>query len=143
MTIATFMAEGHASCDELFTIAENLASAEDWSGVQTAFDAFVAEIETHFKREEDLLFPKLESRMGSGGGPTQVMRMEHEQMRGLIAGMKELVTAQDKDEVLGEAETLLILMQQHNMKEEQILYPMIDQMLAAETDAVMSELKKI
>jgi hemerythrin-like domain-containing protein len=53
------------------------------------------------------------------------MKMEHEQMRGLIANIGGLVTAKDKDEVLGEAETLLILMQQHNMKEEQILYPMI------------------
>ncbi|TRZ68118.1 MAG: hemerythrin domain-containing protein, partial [Rhodocyclaceae bacterium] len=32
------------------------------------------------------------------------------------------------------AETLLILMQQHNMKEENILYPMCDQALAAQVE---------
>ena len=33
------------------------------------------------------------------------------------------------DEYAGNAETLLIMMQQHNMKEENILYPMCDQHL--------------
>ena len=35
----------------------------------------------------------------------------------------------NRDDYLGIADTLLILMQQHNMKEEQMLYNMMDQHL--------------
>ncbi|MCU7940892.1 MAG: hypothetical protein KZQ64_14615 [gamma proteobacterium symbiont of Bathyaustriella thionipta] len=35
----------------------------------------------------------------------------------------------EKEQFLALTETLMVTMQQHNMKEEQILYPMIDQSL--------------
>ena len=39
------------------------------------------------------------------------------------------------------ADTLLIMMQQHNMKEENILYPMCDQHLAGETPELLARLE--
>ena len=43
-------------------------------------------------------------------------------------------------EYFGIAETLLIMMQQHNMKEENILYPMCDQHLAEEAEELVQQL---
>ena len=60
-------------------------------------------------------------------GPTQVMRMEHQQMRALVQDLDNALAAQDKDEYLGLSETLMVMMQQHNMKEEMMLYPMMAQ----------------
>ena len=60
------------------------------------------------------------------GGPTQVMRMEHEQMRNVLRQMDGALDSDDFDTALGAGETMLILMQQHNMKEEGMLYPMAD-----------------
>ena len=54
-------------------------------------------------------------------GPTRMMRMEHEQMRQLFSELAEALENRDKDGYLGLSETLMILMQQHNMKEEQVL----------------------
>ena len=51
-------------------------------------------------------------------GPTQVMRMEHQQMRALVQDLDNALTAKDKDNYLGLSETLMVMMQQHNMKEE-------------------------
>ncbi len=51
-------------------------------------------------------------------------------MRELIAQMSEAVARQDSDTFAGAADTLLVLMQQHNLKEENILYPMCDRLLA-------------
>ncbi len=59
------------------------------------------------------------------------MRLEHAQMRPLLAQLEAACAARDGDGYAGAAETLLILMQQHNMKEENILYPMCDQALGA------------
>jgi len=46
------------------------------------------------------------------------------------------------DDYAGTAETLLIIMQQHNVKEENVLYPMCDQRLADQLEALLPELQK-
>jgi iron-sulfur cluster repair protein YtfE (RIC family) len=56
--------------------------------------------------------------------------------------MDEAITARDADSFLGLAETLMILTQQHNMKEEQILYPMSDRVLA-DPDTLIEQMKKL
>ena len=55
-----------------------------------------------------------------------MMRHEHEQMRALITELGKALEDKKRDRYIGLSETLLIFMQQHNMKEEQMLYPMID-----------------
>lgn len=65
-------------------------------------------------------------------GPTQVMRYEHEQVRNLISNMAEALEKKDKDAALSLAESMMILIQQHNMKEEQMLYAMCDRTLPPE-----------
>ena len=84
---------------------------------------------THFKKEEDILFPEFERTTGITMGPTQVMRVEHAQARELLERMRSALEGRDKKNFLAVADTLMILLQQHNMKEEQILYPMCDQYL--------------
>ena len=141
--IFDYMAKTHALCDEMFTKAENLAGEGKWAEADNSFKAFVSETEKHFGKEENILFPRVEEVMGSGGGPTQVMRMEHEQMRELIASLSDVVEQQDQGEFLGEAETLLVLMQQHNMKEEQILYPMIDRVAGENATSLIGEMEQV
>ena len=81
--------------------------------------------------EETVLFPTFEEISDMRQGPTQVMRMEHQQMRNLLARMSEAVSSGDQEEILEVGETMMILMQQRNVKEEGILYPMADQHLAS------------
>lgn len=114
----------HKHCDELFARAEELAYAGDWNAGAAATARFVGELEAHFATEEQVLFPAFEAATGMSGGPTQVMRMEHTQMRNLTAQLRGAVDKQDRDAFAAAADPLLILMQQHNMKEENILYPM-------------------
>ena len=64
-------------------------------------------------------------------------------MRELIALLSHAVTQKDQSEFLGEAETLLVLMQQHNMKEEQILYPMIDRVIGQESESFIRDMEQI
>jgi iron-sulfur cluster repair protein YtfE (RIC family) len=60
-----------------------------------------------------------------------MMRLEHEQMRALFPGLDAAIGQQDPERFLGLSDSLMVLIQQHNMKEEQILYPMCDQRIAA------------
>ena len=68
------------------------------------------------------------------------MRGEHAEMRATLAQLRAALASRDLDEFGGEAETLLIMMQQHNMKEENILYPMCDMRLGGERDTLVDTL---
>ena len=124
----------HKHCDELFAAAEDFAHRKDWAACAGAGARFLAELEAHFATEEQVLFPAFEAATGMSGGPTQVMRLEHVQMRELMSQLGAAIAKQDRNAFAGVADTLLILMQQHNMKEENILYPMCDSSLAAAPD---------
>ena len=128
------LAEHHKHCDEDFAVTEETARAGDWDGCESAFRRFRSQMEAHFAAEEEILFPGLERRTGTSAGPTRVMRMEHAQMRSLLDQMDAAMAVRDAVGLSGTAETLLIMMQQHNLKEENILYPMCDRALAGDAD---------
>lgn len=127
--ISDFMARDHKQCDEGFARVEEAAGAADWAAAEAAFELYHRAMERHLAMEEEVLFPAFEDETGMSGGPTDMMRIEHEQMRALLADMSAAVAAHDASQYLGLSDTLLVLMQQHNMKEEGMLYPMMDQVL--------------
>jgi iron-sulfur cluster repair protein YtfE (RIC family) len=130
-SITEYLSDDHSHCDDLFASAENAVAAGDWDSAAQAFAGFKAATLRHFDREEGVLFPAFEERTGMTGGPTAVMRDEHAQMRDVLDAMAAAVASQDQPAYLSLSETLLMLMRQHNMKEERILYPMADQALEA------------
>lgn len=139
MSITQPLFQHHKHCDEVFADAEEACANGNWSAGEKSFAAFARELETHFLSEEEVLFPAFESATGMTSGPTEVMRGEHRQMRELLAQMREALERRDGDGFSGSAETLLIMMQQHNMKEENILYPMCDNALGGSTIGVSIE----
>ncbi|GGY25254.1 hemerythrin domain-containing protein [Paludibacterium paludis] len=138
MTAQHTLLQQHRECDELFALAETTARQQDWEGAESAFAAFRDDMERHFVLEEECLFPAFEQATGMRHGPTMVMRNEHAQMRELLHDMSRALDARTADVYLGHGGTLLILMQQHNMKEENILYPMCQQHVTG-LDALISD----
>lgn len=124
----------HRHCDNLFVAAEESVQRGDWAAAASSFRRFHDQMKAHFEAEEGLLFPAFEAATGMSAGPTKMMRYEHEQMRSLLAQLAAACEARDGEGYAGAAETLLMLMQQHNMKEENILYPMCEQALGAEAE---------
>ena len=140
-TIRSFMTEDHRHCDDLFADAEKaLPNGGSGAAARRAFEVFQAALLAHFDSEEKILFPTFEAKTGMSQGPTQVMRLEHAQMRALLGEAGEMLANGHHEDCQGQLETLLIMMQQHNMKEENILYPMCDQHLAAELPDVLAHM---
>jgi iron-sulfur cluster repair protein YtfE (RIC family) len=139
-TITNTFSQEHSHCDKQFAQAEASIAKAQWEQGTAEFNAFHTAMERHFTMEEQILFPTIEERTGQTAGPTQVMRMEHQQMRQVFGEMQESCTKQDKEQYLGLSETLLMLMQQHNAKEEQILYPMSDQVLGDEAPSIINKM---
>lgn len=142
-SISKFLSDDHGACDDLFAGAENAVAAKDWARARAQFDAFNASMQRHFAREEDVLFPAFEARTGMSGGPTYVMRAEHQQMNGLLNEMNQALEKSDAKAYLGLSETLLMLMRQHNMKEENILYPMSDQALSDQQGDLVERMESL
>ncbi|NIR31310.1 MAG: hemerythrin domain-containing protein [Gammaproteobacteria bacterium] len=142
-TINETFSRDHKQCDQLFAEAESAASAGDWPKAAELYEEFQSRITRHMDIEEQVLFPAIEERAGGPIGPTQVMRSEHEEMRDLLARMAQSVTTRDTDDFLGLSDTLLILMQQHNLKEEEVLYHMADQMLGGEAAGVLARMEEL
>jgi len=129
MIISNYLRQEHRECDTYFAKAEEAVAHGKWEEAIKAFETFAHETLQHFKKEEHELFPAFEAQTGQTQGPTMVMRYEHEQVRGLVGKMAHALDAKDKDAYLSLAESMMILLQQHNMKEEQMLYAMCDRML--------------
>lgn len=142
-SISAFLTPDHQHCDTLFAAAEAAAAQGEWQAASAAWVRFHDALRHHFAMEEEVLFPAFEARTGMTQGPTQMMRMEHRQMSDLLNQMADAVMRQDSDAFLGDCETLLIIMQQHNMKEEQMLYHMADQVLTGETDEVIGRMRAV
>jgi hypothetical protein len=67
-------------------------------------------------------------------------------MRQIVQDLSAAVEQRDAEEFLGNCETLNILMQQHNFKEENMLYAMADRALEPRCDeiiAAMAEIKEV
>ncbi|MDH5473316.1 MAG: hemerythrin domain-containing protein [Gammaproteobacteria bacterium] len=139
ISIKQLMSEDHAHCDELFIEAENLVLKKNWSETEIALNNFINTTLEHFDHEENTLFPAFEQQTGMTSGPTEVMRHEHEQMRALMKDLSQTIKEQNKDRYLSISETLLIFMRQHNMKEEQVLYPMIEQSCSQNATELMKD----
>jgi hemerythrin-like domain-containing protein len=136
------LTDDHRHCDDLLAAAEAAAAKGDSASALASLKQFQTGMLAHFAAEERLLFPAFEVRTGMTEGPTQVMRMEHIQMRALMDAAVNALQAGDFDEYFGQAETLVIMMQQHNMKEENVLYPMCDQHLSGEAAALSERIRE-
>lgn len=142
-TITEYMTADHRHCDETLATLEEAVQQADWQRATTLTKTFVDSMERHISMEEDVLFPAFEQQTGMTMGPTVIMREEHKQMRSLFLQLQLALDDKEGDELLDTSETLLVLMQQHNMKEEGILYPMTDQQLGAEAEQVLSRMQQV
>ncbi|MEA3499130.1 MAG: hemerythrin domain-containing protein [Campylobacterota bacterium] len=142
--IQSYMTQDHRACDESFADMENAVHDENWVEAKKRFEAFASDLIHHFDMEEKVMFPAFEARSGSAHcNPTPVMLMEHQQMKKLLEDMRADVDAKNKDHFFGLSETLMMTMQQHNMKEEQMMYPMVDQAMESENSMLLDEMKEL
>lgn len=141
-SIKEYLTDDHGRCDALFATMEESAT-KSLSDAKEAYEEFAKATERHFQMEERVMFVEFEAKTGMTQGPTAMMRHEHAQMRSLIKQMGEALEAENRDKFFGLSETLMILMQQHNMKEEQMLYTMAQQHLSAEAPRVVDMMESM
>jgi hemerythrin-like domain-containing protein len=141
--LSGFFTQDHRDCDARWADVEELLDAADIESARPAWQKYDTSMRRHLAMEEEVLFTAFDARSGlGGGGPTAVMRMEHQQMRGLLDQIGDAMESGDTQDALDIGDTLLMLVQQHNVKEENMLYPMAENMLAREWETLAAQLEK-
>lgn len=143
-SLSEYFTLDHRNCDSQWAEVEAVADSGEPERLRAVWQAFEQALRGHLAKEEEVMFPAFEAATGmSGGGPTFVMRSEHEQMRGLLDQMAEAVARADYDELVDQGDTLLMLIQQHNQKEESVLYPMAERALTPEWAEIRRRIEEL
>lgn len=127
-SIAHYFEQDHARLDRLFGTFRASKQA-DPAAAEQAYREFAVGLTRHIAWEEHVLFPVFEAKTGlQQTGPGVVMRMEHQH---IIRLLEAILTQVEHGDAVGNADEAALseLLHAHNQKEEQILYPLIDQHL--------------
>ena len=131
-----YLQADHRRLDGLMGECQAKARAGEMGTAGEVFARFRDGLVRHIKIEEGLLFPVFEKATGlpKTGGPTGVMRQEHEEILRLLGLLRELFGSADPAPAEFESlqSTLVALLHEHNLKEERILYPMTDSQVPPE-----------
>lgn len=142
-TISGYLGADHTRCDNLFAQLEACVGAGKWNQADSDLERFDQSLERHFGMEEDILFPAFEQATNSTAGPTAMMRKEHALIREIVSRVARAIDLRDANDFFDHADTLRIMTQQHNLKEEGILYGMTDRILAGRQDEIIEAMRAV
>jgi regulator of cell morphogenesis and NO signaling len=124
-----YLSADHHRIDAL--IADICALIED--GELERADYSCGDLDTalrrHIRIEEEILFPLFESQVRLSG-PTAVMRMEHRKIEGWLDELEDSLAALSRPQASTAMAELVQVLEEHDRKEEAIVYPRIDEVLS-------------
>lgn len=141
VSIKEFMTNDHRDCDELYILSEEQI-AKDFNSAKESFLKFYEATNNHFSMEEMVLFPMISPHM-QDANTLRSLEMEHESVRELLSKALKALEKKDINQFLSIGETMMMLLSQHNIKEEQSIYTLANIALADEADYVINRLRSI
>jgi iron-sulfur cluster repair protein YtfE (RIC family) len=135
--VSKFLEHDHTRCDNLYLDAVACVAARDWDQAAIDFAAFAAALRLHMKMEESVIYPAFDEVLGTATGPTQTMRAEHQLLCELLHRMSVAIKHRNVIEFSDHADSFRLTTQQHNLKEEGMLFPLIDTMLRHRYDELV------
>lgn len=141
-SISSTMQQDHVLIDGIAERAVAASQAKDWAAFGREGSEFLRRLRQHIDVEEKVLFPAFEQRTGmTASGPSVQMVVEHRQMQPILAQMQDALSAKDGPGWQGATKALLDILVPHNQKEEQMMYPMLDEALGGDAQALLAEVK--
>lgn len=110
-------------------LEESLHTAGRAAEISAQLSELSTALQTHAQLEDELLFATLEPYIGAMG-PLTVMRLEHSAIEDAFAQLQVATGANEIEQLVTH---LLTVARSHFTKEEQILFPLSEQVLSVET----------
>ncbi|WP_247747350.1 hemerythrin domain-containing protein [Alkalihalobacillus sp. BA299] len=118
---------------------ETVATKENLQQLYTQVKEFVSQLEPHSEREEGVLFEMMVGHIGRETGPIVVMEYEHDQaknyLRRFLSETDQLGSKVEPNEIrtiANYAASAYLILSDHFMKEENVLFPLAEQLLSPE-----------
>ncbi|MDO8681373.1 MAG: hemerythrin domain-containing protein [Acidobacteriota bacterium] len=125
--VSEYLGGDHQRLADILTEVTRLVGDGARADAARLFAEFACGLNWHIDAEEITLFPAFEQKTGILEGPTTVLRDDHRQIRRRMAEVADHLKAGDAA-AAGRAITALDdILGEHNIMEEQVLYPMTDQ----------------
>ncbi len=139
-TVTDYLQTDHRRLDAIFERFSLAVKDNRWEEALKDFREFSLGLKRHIGVEEEILFPVFEEKTGmKDAGPTFVMKMEHQDIKALLDSTLDATDAKNPAAVAKGMSALTNTLGDHNMKEEQILYPESDHFMS---DAERSDVIK-
>jgi iron-sulfur cluster repair protein YtfE (RIC family) len=130
-TVTSALRADHSRLDAL--LKETLAALTDADAATAGrtSGSFSQGLRHHIEAEDQVLFPPFEARTGlKDAGPTAVMRRDHQEIERRLREISRAIAAPyGSRETACEVRALKALLEDHNAREEEILYPWCDRVL--------------
>ena len=140
-TIGSYLEQDHARCDALLLQAQQSVRGASWRQARLDIATFQHALERHLLIEERILYPAFERALGHAVSPTAAMRAEHLRIRAVAQRLSDTVGAGDMEAFVTHADVLLLVLHQHSEKEEGVLYPMIERVLARSSAELVNAMR--
>lgn len=129
-TICDCLAYVHRHCDDLFSQVEISVTRKEWAQAEEKFQQFDHALKRHLEMEETILFPVFKRTMHNSAVPIGMLQLDHQHIRMMAGRLYESLCRCDPVDFMIHTETFTILMQEHSIKEEDMLYPLLDRILS-------------
>jgi iron-sulfur cluster repair protein YtfE (RIC family) len=125
----------HKTLKEVFLQHQEALLDGDLGRAMERLSEFERRLLPHIREEEDLLLPVYERAGAIPGGPPILFTGEHKRMRELLAGFQGALSALEQNpegrkrgvlRLLDRQATFKSLMEHHDLREANILYPALD-----------------
>lgn len=127
-TVTACFAAAHHRLDRLVAEVSDSVSGSDLRAARFYFKELARHLRSHLYFEETFMFPLLEMACGANG-PMCVLRREHEEIESRLGGLQASLFLGSLADVRAELAALVATLENHNGREERVLYPMIDREL--------------
>ncbi len=142
-TVSDYLGWDHARLDVILNDVSRLVGQKAYVDASRAFAEFACGLNWHIEAEETTLFPAFEEKTGIVQGPTVVLREEHRVIQRCIVEVTSALATSDAGTIERAISDLRETLGDHNIKEEQVLYPMTDRVMtdAQERDALVNRIE--
>jgi hemerythrin-like domain-containing protein len=140
--ICDFLVYDHKRCDDLFSRVATSVALKEWLHAEEYFQLFNRALDRHLRVEETVVFPAFENAIRGSGAPIAMLRVEHQRIRAIVDRMFDSLCRYDPVDFTLHTETYALMMQQHSMKEEDMLYPLLDRILGVRTAEIVEAMRE-
>jgi iron-sulfur cluster repair protein YtfE (RIC family) len=129
-SVTAYLSWDHRRLEAGLEEADLRVAGARWPEAAAGHAAYQRNLDRHIQLEEEIVFPVFEARSGIVDGPTAVMRDEHRCLRRAVSMMGAAIAVEDAAAYAEARSFLDSVLPGHEAKEERILYPMVDRLLA-------------